>query len=224
MNTIWSWRETNMKNNAVRSRRCQRSTSRINQKDTYALTYIMFLHCIKAAHHPISLKTFFKINICVGSFKKKNVCNELINIILRQAIFTTSQFCLHQSCCSPHAKLWHTGLEIKTKNNMWHAMVSHHNNMMLSLCFTFQISGSVGIFWKNSPEVGDRGDSHRHHPLDKHKGLLFCFMFVQKQAYPLQDIPTKGGKQMEKPYCRDSEATHDGAVIHGKHDRPQKIS
>lgn len=95
--------------------------------------------------------------------------------------------------------------------------------MMLLPCFTFQISGSVGIFWKNPPEVGDGGDRHRHHPLDKHKGLLFCFVFIQEQPCPLQDIEIKVVKQMEKPYCHDSAATHDGALI-PEHSRPQKTA
>lgn len=55
------------------------------------------------------------------------------------------------------------------------------------LCSTFQISGSVGIFWKNPSEVGDGGDCHSYHPLDKHKGLLFGFQFIQEQSRPLQD-------------------------------------
>lgn len=32
---------------------------------------------------------------------------------------------------------------------------------------TFQISGFVGILWKDAPEVGDGGDCHGHHPLDE---------------------------------------------------------
>lgn len=51
--------------------------------------------------------------------------------------------------------------------------------------FTFQISGSVGIFWKNPSEVGDGGDCHSHHPLDEHKGLLFGFQLIHEQSCPL---------------------------------------
>lgn len=57
--------------------------------------------------------------------------------------------------------------------------------------FTFQISGSVGIFWKNPSEVGDGGDCHSHHPLDEHKGLLFGFQLILEQSCPLLHTQTK---------------------------------
>lgn len=59
--------------------------------------------------------------------------------------------------------------------------------MTLTPSFTFQVSGSVGILWKDAPEVGDGGDSHGHHPLDKHQGALLGPQLTGEQTCPLKN-------------------------------------
>lgn len=114
-----------------------------------------------------------------------------------------------------------SGKNRKKKYGGHHALFIHHNNMRLSLCFTFQISWSVGLLWKNPPEVGDGGHSHRHHPLDKHKGVLFCFQVIGEQACPLHTDKRRQWSRWRKPSCRDCGATHDGAIVRVTHVAPQ---
>lgn len=45
---------------------------------------------------------------------------------------------------------------------------------------TIHVSGSIGTFRKDSPQIGDAGHCHRQEPLHQHQGLLLCGYFLGK--------------------------------------------